>query len=195
MLAFVYNFLLLFSEAAHPAGEKGGWANFLDFWNKYFNYPGFELWKFINLAIFVAVLVYLLRKPLGDAFKATRDKIRAELIRAEEEKKAAMARLTSAEAKLASLDNERQLVLNKAKKEADIETARILEHTDDEVGKLREQAESEIVRLTSIATIDLKRFSAEESIRLAEEKLRSKVDANVDAGLVRSGIQAIGGLN
>lgn len=192
MLAFFYNFLILLAAAATGGEVKGG---FMDFYNKYLNYPGFEAWKFINLAIFVAILTYLLKKPLGDAFKARREAIRAELIRAEEERKAALAKLTSAEARLASLDNERQLVLNKAKKEADAEKARILEQTESEVAKLREQAESEAARLAQQAKLELKRFSAEESIRRAEEKLRSQIDANADAGLVKSGIQAIGGLS
>lgn len=189
MLAFVYNILFLLAAGGE---SKGG---YMEFYNKYLNYPGFEAWKFINLAIFVAILVYLLKKPLGDAFRAKRDAIRAELIKAEEEKKAALSRLTSVEAKLASLDNERQLVLNKAKMEADSEKARILENTDDEVNKLRQQTEGEIARLAQLTKAELKRFSAEESVRLAEEKLRSRIDANADANLVKTGIQAIGGLN
>lgn len=196
MLAFVYSFLLFFSEAAPAGVSKGGWwSDFLKFWDTYFNHPGFELWKFINLAIFVAFLIYVLKKPLGDAFKQKREAIRADLIKAEEEKKAALAKLTSAEARLASLDNERQLVLNKAKKEADAEKARLAEQTDSDVSKLREQTESELARVFQQTKAELKRFSAEESVRLAEEKLRSKIDGAADASLVRSGIQAIGGLS
>lgn len=190
MLAFFYNFLILLSAAG---GEgKGG---YMEFYNKYLNYPGLEFWKFLNLAIFVALLVYVLKKPLSDAFRARRDAIRSELIRAEEEKKAALAKLTSAEARLASLDNERQLVLNRAKKEADAEKARILDHAEGEVAKLREQTEGEISRLTQQTKAELKRYSAEVSVSRAEEKLRSRIDANTDAELVRSGIQAIGGLS
>ena len=189
MFAFVYSFILLASRGG--SGEGG----YMEFYSKYLNYPGFEAWKFLNLAIFVAFIVYVAKKPLSEAFKAKRDAIRAELIRAEEEKKAALARFTTAEAKLASLDNERQLILNKAKAEADAEAGRIAEVADSEVGKLKDQTSGEITRLTQLAKLDLKRFSAEESVRLAEEKLRSKIDSNADANLVKSGIQAIGGLN
>lgn len=190
MLAFFYNFLILLSAAG---GESAG--GYMEFYNKYLNYPGLEFWKFLNLAIFVAFLVYVLKQPLGEAFRAKRDAIRSELIRAEEERKAALAKLTSAEARLASLDNERQLVLNRAKKEADAEKARILEHAEEEVAKLREQTESEIDRLAQQTKAELKRYSAEVSVNRAEQKLRSRIDANTDADLVRSGIQAIGGLS
>ena len=33
----------------------------------WFNYPGLELWKFLNLAIFVAVMIYILRRPISEA--------------------------------------------------------------------------------------------------------------------------------
>lgn len=189
MFAFAFSFLVLLAAGGH--GDGG----YMDFYNKYLNYPGFEAWKFINLAIFVALIGYVVKKPLSDAFKAKRDAIRAELIKAEEEKKAALARFTAAEAKLASLDNERQLILNKAKAEADAEAARIAGTADAEIAKLTDQTSGEIARLTQLAKLELKRFSAEESIRLAEQKLRAKIDANADADLVKSGIQAIGGLN
>lgn len=189
MFAFFSCLILVFASG----GEGSG--GYMDFYNKYLNYPGFEAWKFINLAIFLALMLYFVKKPLTEAFRAKRDSIRADLIKAEEERKAALARFTTAEAKLASLDNERQLILNKAKAEADAEAARILEQAELEAKKLREQTSGEISRIAQQTRAELKRFSAEESIRLAEEKLRSKIDSNVDAGLVKSGIQAIGGLN
>ncbi len=192
MLAFVYS-LVLFAAASGEHAEGGG--GYMEFYNTWLNYPGFEAWKFINLAIFTAFIVYVAKKPLSEAFKTKRDAIRADLIKAEEEKKAALARFTSAEAKLASLDNERQLILNKAKAEADAEAQRIAEAASSEIGKLQDQTSGEITRLTQLANLELKRFSAEESIRLAEQKLRSKIDANADSNLVKSGIQAIGGLN
>ncbi len=190
MFAFVYSFILLLA-AAGGSGEGG----YIDFYNRYLNYPGFEAWKFINLAIFVLLIGYFVKKPLTDAFKAKRDAIRAELIKAEQEKKAALTRFTAAEAQLASLDNERQLILNKAKAEADVEAQRIAQTAEYEVSKLQDQTSGEITRLTQLANLELKRFSAEESIRLAEEKLRSRIDANADSNLVKSSIQAIGGLN
>jgi hypothetical protein len=41
----------------------------------------------------------------------------------------------------------------------------------------------------------LRRFSAEESIRLAEEKIRRDINEEQDARLVQANIQSIGGLN
>lgn len=190
MLAFFYNVTLLLAETSGKA--TGGFTAFYD---KYLNYPGFEAWKFINLAIFVGVLVYLVKKPLSDAFKAKRDAIRAELIKAEQEKQAALAQLTAAEAKLASIEAEKSSILKRAREEAEAEKSHILKQTETEIEQLREQAENELNRLLQQVKAGLRRYSAEESVRLAEVKLRSQLDADTDARLVKASIHEIGGLN
>lgn len=190
MLFFLSNLIFLAATGEHA--EQGGFTAFYD---KYLNYPGYEAWKFINLAIFFGLFVYLVKKPLSDAFKAKREAIRAELIKAEEEKQAALAQLTSAEAKLASLEAEKAAVIKKAKEEAEAEKAHIAQQTEIEIAKVREQAENEINRRIQQVKLELRRYAADESVRLAKEKLEAKIDADSDAVLVKSGIQAIGGLN
>lgn len=190
MLAFIYGFIFL-SSSSH-AGEAGG---FTHFWQTYFNYPGFEAWKFINLAIFAGLLIYLLKKPLSQTFKAKREVIRAELIKAEEERRAAAQRLAETEAKLANLNSDVSSIREKAAQEAAFEKSRIDEQTKSDINKIQKQAESEIARTAQQSKTELRRFSAEESIRLAEEIIKSKIDANADARIVKTNIQSIGGLN
>lgn len=192
MFSFIYKTVHFLAIAA---GGGGGESGFTKFYNDWLNIPGFEAWKFINLAIFLALLVYLVKKPLGDAFKAKRDEIRAELIRAEEEKQAALKQLTSAEAKLGGLDNEKATVLKQANEEAEAERRRLAEQTESDIAKLKEQAGGEIARLQKQTLAALRRFSADESIRLAEAKLRAEIDTARDTQLVKNGIASIGGLN
>jgi F-type H+-transporting ATPase subunit b len=195
MLASFFCFILIFAESGHAANTETGWGKFMHFWNTYGNYPGFEAWKFINLAIFIAIMIYLLKKPLSEAFKAKRETIRAELIKAEQQRQAALVQLTSTEAKLAQLDAETTNVVERARQEAESEKSRIERETEEEKTKLRRQAESEIERQSQQVKKELRRFSAEESIRLAEEKIRREMSADKDARLVKTNIQAIGGLN
>lgn len=197
MLAFLYSFILIFAaEGGARASASGG---FLAWWHKnaepILNYPGFEAWKFFNLAVFVALMVYLLKKPLSSAFKAKRETIRAELIRAEEEKQSALSKLTATEAKLARLDAEAASIRAKGEAEANAEKTRILEQTEFEKRRMREQAQSEIERASKKARLELRRFSAEESVRLAEEKIKANINADSDARLVKTNIESIGGLS
>lgn len=186
MLATITYALIFF------AGQKGG---FMEFYNKYLNYPGFEFWKFLNLAIFVAVLVHLLRKPLSEKFKQKRDEIRAEIIRAAREKEAAMSRLATAEARLAGLEGERASIIREAEAEAEAEVARLLAAAEEEAERLKSQSENEITRLYLQAKSEIRRFTAEESIRKAESKLKERMNPEIDGKIVQSGIEAIGGLN
>jgi ATP synthase F0 subunit b len=179
MLAFIHSFILMFAEGGTP----------------WWNYPGFEAWKFLNLGIFVLLMVYLLRKPLSSAFKAKREAIRAELIKAEEEKQAALNKLTLAEAKLARIESEADEIVEKAVREAAEEKARILREAEEEANRLRTQAENEIARKAQLVRLELRRYSAEESVRLAEEKIRQNITAAKDADLIKANIQSIGGLN
>src|ERR1051326_2338090 len=65
---------------------------------KWWDYPGFELWKFFNLALFVGLLVYvLLRANIGQAFRTRGETIKAELEKGRQERDAALAKLKEAE--------------------------------------------------------------------------------------------------
>src|SRR5947208_14708058 len=75
---------------------------------RWWDYPGFELWKFANLAIFVLALVYIMTRKvkLGEIFRARREGIKQELSRAQQERDAAVAKLKEVEDRLARLDTE-----------------------------------------------------------------------------------------
>jgi F0F1-type ATP synthase membrane subunit b/b' len=132
MLAFFFNFLFLLASAAAPGtsgGAQTGWQQVLNFWENYMNVPGFELWKFINLGIFILALYLVLRKPLSSGFKAKREQIRAELIKAQQERDAAMKKLQEVEGRLAMLDTEVISIKEKAAADAETEKARIAAQT------------------------------------------------------------------
>lgn len=192
MFVFIAGLLGLFAEGAHSSGS---WAAFKHFYNDFFNYPGFEAWKFVNLAIFIAIMVRLVKTPLSETFKAKRESIRAVLIKAEKDRQEALSQLTSAEGKLAQLETDKATVLQKAKEEAEFEKNRLLEQTRMDIERLRHQSEAELTRLANQSRSNLRRFSAEESIRIAQEKLRTQIDLGTDARLVKANLSEIGGLN
>src|SRR5438552_18770911 len=74
----------------------------------YLDYSGFEAWKFLNLAVFVGVMIYILTRTvkLGEAFRTRRENIKQELARAQQERDAHVAKVKEAEERLAGLDAE-----------------------------------------------------------------------------------------
>lgn len=192
VLLFNLLFLLAAKNDALTVPE-GGFDYYYQFVKPYVDYPGFELWKFINLGIYVGLLVYFLRKPLSEGFKQKREEIRAELIKAEEARKSALAELATIEAKLAGLEREKSEMLSQAKAEAASEKQRISSESESEIGRLRAQADNEIARRAQQAELELRRLAATESVRLAEEKIKSQITPEKDAALVGAGISSMGG--
>lgn len=149
--------------------------------------------KLVNLLIFVGVMFYFLRRPIKEAFRARREGIREELMRAEEEKAAAVAQLREVEGRLSRLDAEVEAIRAQAQKEAAEERARIERATEEEMRKIREQARREIESAAKTARAELRTFAAEQSVRLAEEMIRRDIRPEDDARLAREYVTELGG--
>jgi F0F1-type ATP synthase membrane subunit b/b' len=162
---------------------------------RWWDYPGFELWKFVNLGIFVLLLVYILTRKakLGDAFKARRETIRNELARAQQERDAALAKLKEVEERLARLDSEVSDIQDRSRREVAEENERIARATETEIVRLGEQAQREIERAGKTARHELRRYTAEQSVRLAEEMIRREMKPEDDARLITRNIEELGG--
>ena len=150
--------------------------------------------KLVNLFLFIALMVYLLRRPISEALRTRRENIRRDLMRAQEERNAALAKLEEVEARLALLDAEVESVRAQAQKEAEEERARIERATTEDARKLREQAQREIESASKAARQDLRRYAAEQSVQMAEEMIRRNMRPEDDARLVRDYVEELGGL-
>lgn len=156
--------------------------------------PGFEIWRVFNLAVFVLVMYFILRRPLSAAFQARREGIRRELSKAKEEKAAAEAKLIEVEERLTRLNAEVEAIQAKAKQEASEEQARLAKATSDEVRRLREQAQREIEIAGKAARQDLQRFAAEQSVQLAATMLQREIRPEDDERLMKSYVEELGGV-
>jgi F0F1-type ATP synthase membrane subunit b/b' len=150
--------------------------------------------KLVNLLLFIGAAIYLLRRPITEAFRARQGSIRDELMRAEEEKAAAVAQLEEVEGRLASLDAEVEAIRAQAQKEAAEERVRIERATEEEMRKIREQARREIESAAKAARAELRTFAAEQSVRLAEERIRRDIRPEDDAHLAREYVAELGGV-
>lgn len=159
----------------------------------WWNYPGWEIWKFFNLFIFVGLLIYILRRPLGESLAARREAVRRELIRAREEHAAAEAKLKEVEARLVLLHTEVEAIRVQVQKEAAEEGERIARATEEEMRKLRAQAQREIESAGKVARQELRRYAAEQSTRLAEELIKRDMRAEDDARLMSEYVESLGG--
>jgi F0F1-type ATP synthase membrane subunit b/b' len=162
---------------------------------RWWDYPGFELWKFINLAIFVIALVFAMRKFFGvpEMFRDRKETIKRELAVAQQERDAALQKLKEVEERLARLDTEVAAIKEESKHEAEEEHERIARSTETEIAKLSDQALREIENAGKAAKRELRRYTAEQSVQLAEQLIRREMKPEDDARLIASNIEELGG--
>lgn len=150
--------------------------------------------KVFNLLLFAGVMYFVLRRPLAEAFRARQEGIRRDLMRAEEERRAAVAKLEEVEERLAGLDSEVEAIREQARREAAEERARIERAAEEEVRKIREQARREIESASKAARAELRAYAAEQSVRMAEEMIRREIRPEDDAHLVKEYVGELGGV-
>ena len=164
------------------AGEGSGWLE------TYFNYPGLELWKFLNLTIFTAAAIYVLRRPISAALWARRGAIQQELLDATTQREQAVAQVEEANSLLSRLDDDVRTVHEQARQEAESERQRQAAATATEMEKLKQQAQREMERAGKLARKELRQHLAKRSIELARESVRTRMRPEDDTLLIKESI-------
>jgi F-type H+-transporting ATPase subunit b len=162
----------------------------------WWNYPGLELWKFINLLLFILCALYLHRRfgrPIKEGLRSRSETIKRELKRAKEERDQALAKLAEVEARFAGLDEEVSKVKERNAAEIEAEKERITATTEGELARMREQAKREIESTGKTVRHELRRFAAQECVRLAEEILKKQIGPNEHARLTSRSIEELRG--
>ncbi len=155
---------------------------------EWYNYPGLELWKFANLAIFTGVGIYILRKPISQALQSRRGAIQQELITAQNERDLALARVAEVDSRLSGLDDDVRKVQEQAREEARSERRRLTVSTEREIEKLKQQAQRELETADKLARKELREFLAEKSVQMARESIRTQMRPEDDTALIRESI-------
>jgi len=155
---------------------------------QYFNYPGLEAWKFLNLAVFTAAAIWVLRKPINAALLARRGAIQQELLDAQNERERALAQVTEANDLLSRLDDDVRTIREQARQEAESERQRVAAATTAEMDKLKEQAQREIDRAARLARKELRQHLAKRSVELARESVRNQMRPEDDTLLIKENI-------
>ena len=155
---------------------------------EWYNYPGLELWKFANLAIFTGVGIYILRKPISQALQSRRGAIQQELIKAQNERDQASARVAEADSMLSGLDEDVRKVQQQASEEVTSERQRITASTEREIEKLKQQAQREMETADKLSRKELREFLAEKSVQMARESIRTQMRPEDDTALIRESI-------
>ena len=155
---------------------------------EWFNYPGLEIWKFVNLIIFMAAGLYVQRRPISAALTSRRESIRKELVTAQTEREQALARVSEAEDLLSRVDEHASAIRKQALNEAKAERERLAAAAGNEIKKLKQQAQREMEVADKLARKELRQFLAQRSVELARATVSSQMRPEDDTILIKENI-------
>lgn len=153
------------------------------------------VWKWANFVILAAGAGYLLSKHMPPFFKSRTGDIQKDITEAQATKQAADKRAAEMDARLESLSADIEKFRAQSRIEMEREAARIRQDTAHQIEKLQKQAEQEIELSGTIASRELHAYASKLSLDLAEQRIRTRLDASTEAGLVDDFTKDLGSRN
>jgi len=141
-------------------------------------------WKWVNFVILAGGLGYLVSKHAPAFFEGRSKEILQGISDGTKALKDAHARAASIELRLAGIQNEIDNLRGAARAEMAAEGQRIQRETEHRLERLQAQAAQEITLMTRASRDELRKYSAELALQLAEQRIRSRITQDAQDGLV-----------
>jgi F-type H+-transporting ATPase subunit b len=141
--------------------------------------------KIANFAILAGLIGYYLGKNAGPFFAGRSAGIRKDLDESLRQSKDAEARAAEVDRRLAHLEADIAALRAEGEKEIQAETERMSRQTAEEIAKIQAHAEQEVVSAGKAARMELRRYSAELAVNLAEQKIRARMTPDTQDALVQ----------
>ncbi len=175
-LAALYAPVVLAAEEA--AGEHG------EDWKAW-------MWKIINFAILVIILVKFLGKPMREYFKKRTELIQKSLDEAREAKEIAQKALQEVQEKLKLKDEEIEKIIAAARASGEADKEALIKKGEEMSAKIKEQAKSNIEVELKNAKAQLRAEAAELAVKLAEKKLKEQLTEEEQLKLLEESIKRL----
>jgi F-type H+-transporting ATPase subunit b len=154
------------------------------------------IWQFINFAILVSALVFMMKKmDLKGFFKKRTELIEQSLREAREAKELAQKALAEVEERLKTKDSEIENIIAAARQSGEKEKARLVEEGDKLKARILEQARTNIDYEVKRAKEAIKEEAVEIAMELAEKKLKEKLSKDEQLKLLEESLAKIEGKN
>lgn len=140
----------------------------------YFGIPGWIL-KFINLLLFIGLLVWLLRKPMKRALQGRGERIRAELAEARERREKSDRMAEEIQSRLDKLEDEVALILGRAEEEGERQKQELIAAANEEAERILRNARNEVDARVKLARKELTDYAGELAAQRAHQILRESM--------------------
>ena len=151
------------------------------------------LWKIVNFAILVTIIVVFLKKPMADYLKARTEAIKKGLDDARKARETAEAALREVQEKLKSKDFEIEQILKSAKESGVAERDAILKETGRMSQNIDEHADTYISFELKKAKDAIRKEAVILALELAEKKLEQKMTPGEQKKLIEDAVSRLEG--
>ncbi len=146
-------------------------------------------WKWANFLMLAGGLGYLINKHAGSYFRGQTEEIQRAILESGRLKAEAEAHAAQIEKRLAGIEGEIAQMRSQALSDMAAEAARLKSDTQRLLERLEQQTKLELELMTKAAKQELKVFSAELALGLAEKRIRALLDSASKESLVNAFIQ------
>jgi len=141
-------------------------------------------WGWLNFAILVGGLGYVIKKNAVPYFAQRSLEIRKGMADAEAARAASDAKVAEVDRRLANLQSEIEEMRRGAQREAEADAERVRREAAAEMAKIQSHLTEEIASAGKSATLELRRYSAQLALGLAEQKIAARLTPAIQDRLV-----------
>ncbi len=141
---------------------------------------------YVNFAVLVGILLFLLKKPMADFLVEKREAITKMLEDSETARDAAIQRMNELQVKLQSLEGDMDIIRKNAQAEALAEKDRLIAEAHEEARRILSAAEKEISNRYTVAVRDLKTYVVTEAVAQAENIVKERLKDDSHEKLIDS---------
>ncbi len=152
------------------------------------------VWRTMNFACLVIILVWALKKPFSNGLTARRQSIRDQFEDLEAQRAEAEQKYKEFENKLSAIDQETTSILEAARTQGEIEKKRIIEDANRASEDIKRQAEMAVQYELAEATKLLREEIAEQAVAAAEKIIKKNLQAEDQDNLIDDYLAKVGGL-
>jgi F-type H+-transporting ATPase subunit b len=145
-------------------------------------------WQVTNLAAFLALLWYFLKKPVAEFFGNRRIEVAKALEKADEDRRRAEALAGELTRRLAQIETELVNLKDAARKDAEAEHAALLKQTEEDAARFLARATAEVDNRIRAARAELTAYAGDLAVEVAKDLLAKNVTPEDEKRLVAEGV-------
>jgi F-type H+-transporting ATPase subunit b len=149
------------------------------------------VWQITNLAAFLALLWYFLRKPIAEFFGNRRAEVAKMLAKADEDRARAEALANELARRLGEIETELTKLRDAARRDAEAEHAALLRQTEEDAARFLARARTDVENRVRAARAELTAYAGDLAVDAARELLAKNVTLEDEKRLVAEGVAAL----